>query len=886
MKIRTAFVGLSVGPLLVLMALLCYGGQDERPQAFKAIHEAAKKADLKEVKRLLERGADVNAKDDYGITPLHRAAINSNRAVAELLIAKGADVNTKSNAGMTPLHWALGEGPVETAELLIAKGADVNVKDNIGKTPLHIVANKDVAALLIAKNADLNAKDGIGQTPLVAACFNKHKDVAVLLTRSGADVKAGDNAGRTPLHLAHFFKDKELAELLISQGANVNARSNDGRTPLYQAVGIDSNSLAELLITNGADINVRDKYGETPLHNAGVNTIAWLIAKGADVEAKNNDGRTPLILAAYNDRKDKAELLIANGANVNAEDNNGRTPLYWAVSMNHKETAQFLIAKGAEVNAKGIHEAAADGNLKDVKTLLDKGTDVNAKDKNGMTPLIRALKNENKGMVELLIAKGADVNARDISGHTPLHLAALMGYKAVLELLIATNTDVNSKNNAGGTPLHSAAWLGRKDAAELLIAKGADLGAKDKDGATPLHYAKNKDIAELLTAKGADINAKNSQGDTPLHRAAEQSRNDVAELLIAKGADVNAKNEFGNTPMSKANVYGGKLQLWSGIKEGPAILAIAEFTGVFMKTKDNPGMMIWAASGGDAERIIPGTRISRKNYATAELSSGLHVLGVGYRIEGAGVTIAASASILKVPLTAEVGHVYVLASGQIDESTWAPVVVDLAREDLLTSLAGELKDPDPRKRVKAAITAATALQAGVPSTWAASALAIPLSEVSEEPRCQQYAKQALRELGDLAVPFLLEKLKASDPKPRSQAARALGLLGADAKDALSSLMKVLEDKSLRDTAVESLKDIVAAIAAAKNIRIEEAGLAGFIECLKDPSDEWTREFAAEILGDLGPGAKSAIPALAEAQKSDRSKQVRNAADKALKKIRQ
>jgi ankyrin repeat protein len=91
---------------LVLTALLCYGGQDDRSQAFKAIHEAAKKADLKEVKRLLERGADVNAKDDSGITPLHWAANNGNKAVAELLIAKGADVEAKNNDGRTPLILA------------------------------------------------------------------------------------------------------------------------------------------------------------------------------------------------------------------------------------------------------------------------------------------------------------------------------------------------------------------------------------------------------------------------------------------------------------------------------------------------------------------------------------------------------------------------------------------------------------------------------------------------------------------------------------------------------------------------------------------------------------------------------------------------------------
>jgi len=240
---------------------------------------------------------------------------------------------------------------------------------------------------------------------------------------------------------------------------------------------------------------------------------------------------------------------------------------------------------------------------------------------------------------------------------------------------------------------------------------------------------------------------------------------------------------------------------------------------------------------------------------------------------------------LEIPLTAEDGHIYVLASGRIDESTWAPVVVDMVREDLLPSLAGGLKDPDPYARVKAAMAAAAALQAGVPSVSAASALALPLSEMFDDPRSLPYASQALRELGDLAVPFLLENLNTSDPKLRSQAVRALGKLETDAKDALPSLMKALEDKSLRDTTAETLKNIIAAIIVSKSMTVGEAGLAAFIECLKDTSDEWTRELAAKTLGDLGPRAKAAIPALAEAQKSDRSKQVRNAAEKALKKIR-
>ena len=79
----------------------------------------------------LAKGADVNAKDKEGKSPLHYA---ERKAVAELLLAKGADVNAKDNEGKTPLHCATRK---DTVELLLATGADVNAKDNGGETPLH-----------------------------------------------------------------------------------------------------------------------------------------------------------------------------------------------------------------------------------------------------------------------------------------------------------------------------------------------------------------------------------------------------------------------------------------------------------------------------------------------------------------------------------------------------------------------------------------------------------------------------------------------------------------------------------------------------------------------------------------------------------------------------
>jgi ankyrin repeat protein len=83
---------------------------------------------------------------------LHQAVIDGNIEAVKQHIATGADVNAKDENGVTPLHWTETE---EIAELLIAKGADVNVKDKRGFTPLHNADNKEIAELLIANGADI-----------------------------------------------------------------------------------------------------------------------------------------------------------------------------------------------------------------------------------------------------------------------------------------------------------------------------------------------------------------------------------------------------------------------------------------------------------------------------------------------------------------------------------------------------------------------------------------------------------------------------------------------------------------------------------------------------------------------------------------------------------
>jgi ankyrin repeat protein len=99
------------------------------------IHDAAKTGDLAGVQAQLDAGVDVNAKGEYGRTPLHLAA-RGHKEIVELLIVEGADVNAKDKNGFTPLHWAAYDGHKEIAELLIDNGADVNAEDRGGETPL------------------------------------------------------------------------------------------------------------------------------------------------------------------------------------------------------------------------------------------------------------------------------------------------------------------------------------------------------------------------------------------------------------------------------------------------------------------------------------------------------------------------------------------------------------------------------------------------------------------------------------------------------------------------------------------------------------------------------------------------------------------------------
>ena len=490
------------------------------------LYIAIDRGDLETAKYLIANGADVNADAP---TPVPSKGENYKELCGQL--RRGA--TQENEYRWTPLHAAVSGGNRDIVEYLIAEKADVNTRDDLKWTPLHVAAwqSPDAVTMLIANGTDICAKDFRGRTALHNAAEQGHLNGTKSLIIGGADVHAADNSGSRPLHCAACEGHKDIVELLIANGAEVNSIDNAGRPPLYYAARKGRGSVVVFLVSKGANPNIADKWGWNPVHVAAgayyEEAMKGLLTTDVDLTLKNNRGRTPLSLARMRCQW-LCEMLTDPGRIIHLRE--------------AKAVVDLLIEHGAEVEvgdeeqpSKSLHQAAAEGDLEHVKTLLYRGIDFNGRDETGLhTALHLAAMVGHIDVTELLLANGAHVDVRDHCHSTALHNAVEKGYKEIAELLIAKGADIDSKVKSGQTPLHYAAIMGRKDMAELLIEKGANVNVKDENGQTPLHLSVrqgNSEVVNLLVSKGADVNARNKWNRTPLDIAIDQGHTEIVELL-------------------------------------------------------------------------------------------------------------------------------------------------------------------------------------------------------------------------------------------------------------------------------------------------------------------------------------------------------------------
>lgn len=188
---------------------------------------------------LIDKGANINAKNNNGATPLYFATKNFD--LAQYLITLGADVNIRAYGDFTPLYQAAFSGNLKVAKLLIDHGADVNASGGQGTVLRGIIYYKtesgtEMANLLLDNGAKLQ-KFSYGNTELHFAALNDYADIIPVLAEHGADVNAVNEYGRTPLYYAAMHGHIKTAEALFAAGANKNSilETNYGKTPqLYE----------------------------------------------------------------------------------------------------------------------------------------------------------------------------------------------------------------------------------------------------------------------------------------------------------------------------------------------------------------------------------------------------------------------------------------------------------------------------------------------------------------------------------------------------------------------------------------------------------------------------------------------------------------------------
>lgn len=283
--------------------------------------EWAKDGNLEEVKKYLEKGADINAKSESG-----------------------------SNAGEYAI-WNIDEGD-ELIVYLLDNGLDVNIKNEADENLLHIAAEYEGSSIipkLVELGTDINARNEEGATPIIVAAENSDFVAVKVLSDQGADLSIENEEGKSVIQFFDLEEEEEW-ELLLT--LKLSQKQKD--ILLYKSIyDLENAEKATTLIDLGANVNAKDEDGVPMIIHAadieGTEIIQSLIANGVDVNAKDDDELNALWY--YYDNS-VLKILIDAGVEVNYTPEGYKPPLFRAIDRGNVEGVQMLLNAGANPKLK------------------------------------------------------------------------------------------------------------------------------------------------------------------------------------------------------------------------------------------------------------------------------------------------------------------------------------------------------------------------------------------------------------------------------------------------------------------------------------------------------------------------------------------------------
>jgi ankyrin repeat protein len=430
-------------------------------------------------------------------------------------------------------------------------------------TPLVYAAihgSEPIVKILLAKpEISVNFQNQQGQCALWCAALQGFAEIVEdLLQHRDIQVDLPEREyGLTPLAAAVAKGRAPIVKRLIHTGrANVNAPDRWRRTPIFHAIARQDSAILEILLADDRlDLAWPDDLGHTPLiysvlKGQPVLTKMLLGHPEPYVGSRDSDNRTALWHAVQQGDEDLVQLLLDSGSDIYARDIDGLTPLLLSIRQVNVSMVQKLMRY-----SRRDHLTATPGVNHGIST--------------ERPPLCLATKQKSEDIVRLLLDHDWNVNEVDAEGRTPLHLAAENGNRSIVQVLLNhINVDLHARDQWRSTALHAAAMRGHLSVVNLLLAEPSiDVNAKDENGATPLWWATRRNhkpvAARLLAEPDVDVNAVGqferplAERSTSLHHAVKHRAKLIIRLLLMETSlDPNVTDHQGWTPLALAASQG------------------------------------------------------------------------------------------------------------------------------------------------------------------------------------------------------------------------------------------------------------------------------------------------------------------------------------------
>lgn len=447
------------------------------------------------VSYLLQKGADVNYRNDNGQTPLHIAVAHREHVIISQLLNNGAYPKARNDAGQQPILLAALHNDFPSIELLLKNGANPNALDFDGWSPLLAAVDRNndngIINILIKYGADPTIANEKNFNALAASASNGNKRIfeqlVDLVDKKSTVLNRSLKHGNTVIHYAALGGNVGICKIALELGAAVNSQNHKGRTPLMLAA---NHGVTSLLISQGADLNTLDARGQSAVSHAIIRedreSILVLLRSGANVNAWTDENVAdvykwpqPIVLASEHTDTEIVKSMLDKGADASTVSPSGTTPL--------------MVAR----------------NLSVLDLLIDRGVALDTLDERGRSALHHAISRNKPRLIKALLGAGADPNAwidADIEVFfkepPPIVLAAEKSTVEILELLVKAGADVNASDYVGNTPLIIS--VRSEDAlakVRLLLQFGAKRDATDRNGVTAYMTAKGIEEGPVATSK-------------------------------------------------------------------------------------------------------------------------------------------------------------------------------------------------------------------------------------------------------------------------------------------------------------------------------------------------------------------------------------------------